>query len=419
MKLRSICSGFHRLRFFWSCLSFCSFFGVAVAQDASSNLPALPSGFYEAAANVIGDSEERSFGKLNFELGLLSQYDSNVTLGGGLQGQRDGQSDFLIQPSLKSSFQLGSGSGEWRFGLKGEVSRMNFEEFDRFNTTNYSFGLNGGYESSRAKLLFNTAYASRGGVNRFVGSFFEQTGVSSRVTGEYTISPKSSFEISFRQSSVDTETSGFADTSTTTFRVAALWQATPLIRLGPGFRYGIRTGEVGAQFQDAELTVAGPVLRLDYKLSTKVNLISNVGLGFADSPSGDDELLNWRVGLNYRASSLWGLNLRMVGDTQATLNTGGGFDQVSSYRFGYTRKIRSARLGLGVSYEDREIQGSSGVALGLRDSSYFNYTASLGLPVLGDEVDLSLNLAWRDFDSADSLQSWDGFQAGLSLAWLF
>ncbi|MDB4390918.1 hypothetical protein N9Z32_08895, partial [Akkermansiaceae bacterium] len=353
---------------------------------------------------------------LDFELGLLSRYDSNVTLGAP-QGRFDEESDFLIQPSLKSSFQLGSGSGEWRFGLKGEVTRMNFNELDRFNATNYSFGLNGGYQSSRAKLLFDTAYASTGGVNRFVGSFFEQTSVSSRLTGDYTISPKTSFELSLRQNSVGSETQGFADTSSTTFRVAALWKATPLIRLGPGFRYGVRTAEVG--LQDQELTVAGPVLRLDYKLSTKVSLTSNIGLGFADTPSGDDELLNWRVGLNYRASSLWGLNLRMVRDTQATLFAGGGFDEVSSYRFGYTRKIRSARLNLGVSYEDRAPQGSTQVVAGFRDSGFLNYTASLGLPVFGDEVDLSLDLAWRDFDSADTLQSWNGLQSGLSLAWSF
>jgi hypothetical protein len=296
---------------------------------------------------------------------------------------------------------------------------MEFNEVDRFNVTNYSFGLNGGYVSGRAKLLFNAGYASTGGVNRFVGDFLEQTSVSSRLTGDYTISPKTSFELSLRQNSNGIETQGFADTSSTTFLVAGLWKATPLVRLGPGFRYGIRTAEVGGAIQDQEFTVAGPALRLDYKLSTKVNLISNVGLGFADTPSGDDELLNFRVGLNYRASLLWGLNLSMIRDTQATLFAGGGFDQITSYRFGYTRKIRSARLNLGMSYEDRGPQGVTQVVAGFRDSSFLNYTASLGLPILGDAVDLSLNLAWRDFDTADTTQSWNGLQSGLSLAWSF
>ena len=414
MKLRSVCSSSHRLRLFWLSISAYSFSGLAVAQVA---LPSLPSGFYEFEAGVIGEEEKLSFGKLDFELGLLSLHDSNVTLGNS-RGRIEEESDFLFQPSLKSSFQLGSGSGEWRLGLKGDVTRMEFNEVDRFNITNYSFGFNGGYESGRAKLLFNADYASTGGVNRFVGNIFEQTSVYWRLKGEYTISPKSSLELSVRQTSQESQTSGFADTSATTFLVAVLWQATPLIRLGPGFRYGLRTADAGGP-QDQELTVVGPALRLDYKLSAKVDLTSNVGLGFADTPSGDDELLNWQLGLTYRASSLWGLNLSLIRDTQATLFAGGGFDQVSIYRFGYTRKIRSARLKLGVSYEDRAPQGVTRVVSGFRDSSFLNYTASLGLPVFGDAVDLSLDFAWRDFDTADTLRSWNGLQSGLSLAWSF
>ncbi|MDC0282996.1 DUF481 domain-containing protein [bacterium] len=416
MKLRGIRSSFYWFRFFCPALVAFSAAGVVSGQEGAAGLPELPSG-YEFETGVIGEEQEPSFGKLDFELGLLSRYDSNVTLGNP-QGRVEEESDFLIQPSLKSSFQLGSGSGEWRFGVKGDVTRMEFNEVDRFNTTNYSFGLNGGYQSGRAKLLFNAGYASTGGVNRFVGDLLEQTSVSSRLAGNYTISPKTSLELSLSQNSLTSETSGFADTSSTTFLVAGLWRATPLIRLGPGFRYGLRTAEVGGS-QDQELTVVGPALRLDYKLSTKVNLTSNVGLGFADTPSGDDELLNFRVGLNYRASSLWGLNLSMIRDTQATLFAGGGFDQVSSYRFGYTRKIRSARLNLGVSYEDRAPQGVTQVVGAFRDSSFLNYTASLGLPIFGDAVDLSLNLAWRDFDTAETLQSWNGLQSGLSLAWSF
>ena len=109
MKLRSIRSSFHRLRFFCPALAAFSAAGVVSGQEGAASLPELPSGFYEAAATVIGSGEEPSFGKLDFELGLLSRYDSNVTLGNP-QGRFEEESDFLIQPSLKSSFQLGSGS---------------------------------------------------------------------------------------------------------------------------------------------------------------------------------------------------------------------------------------------------------------------------------------------------------------------
>ncbi|MDC0306218.1 hypothetical protein OAL16_03415, partial [Akkermansiaceae bacterium] len=81
MKLRSNCLSSHRLRFFGPVLAAFSAAGVVNGQEGAARLPELPSGFYEAAATVIGEEETPSFGKLDFELGLLSRYDSNVTLG--------------------------------------------------------------------------------------------------------------------------------------------------------------------------------------------------------------------------------------------------------------------------------------------------------------------------------------------------
>ena len=416
MKLRPLRSSSHRLRFFWSSLSAYSIIEVAVAQDAFSNLPALPSGFYEAAATVIGEQEEPRLRDLDLRLSLKTLYDTNVTQGNEL-GPRPEESDFLVQPTLAGSYKIGPGN--WQIGATGSLGRINYLETDRFNATVYSAGLLGQYQTGKVTASLETGYAFNAGVNRLAGAFLEQKTFSNSARINYRLSSKTSAEVLWTQQSSNNETEGFADTSSNTVNAAALWQATPLIRLGPGFRYGVRTGNVGAQLQDTKLTVAGPLLRADYNLSAKVELTSSVGLDFADSPSGENELFNWRVGLNYRASALWGVNLKMVRDTQATLITGGGFDQISSYSFGYTRKIRRANLQLGVAYMDREPQGSTGAALGFRDSTAVDYTASLGFPIIGDEVDLNVNLAWRDFTAVDDLQSWDGFQSGLSLAWQF
>ncbi|MDA9831308.1 hypothetical protein N9C66_08195 [Akkermansiaceae bacterium] len=291
---------------------------------------------------------------------------------------------------------------------------MEYLETDDFDVTVYSAGLRGAYQTGKVTASVSTGYSSNGGVNRLAGAFIEQKNFSTLARINYRLSSKTSTELSWNQQSIESETDGFADTSSSTINAAALWQATPLIKLGPGFRHGVRTG-----FQDAEFTVNGPLLRADYRLSGKVNLSSSIGLDFADSPAGEQELFNWRLGLTYRASALWGLTFGMIRDTQATLITGGGFDQISSYRLGYNRKIGPARLRLGVAYIDRDPQGSSGVALGFRDSSSLDYSASLGFPVFGDNVDLSLNFAWRDFTAAEEQLSWDGFQSGLSLAWRY
>jgi hypothetical protein len=408
MKLRSIRSSFHRLRFFWSFLPAYSFFGLAVAQDALSD---LPSGFYEFTADVIGEEEEQSIGNLDLKLSIRTLYDTNVTQGNDI-GPRPEESDFLVQPTLAGSYEIGPGN--WQIGVTGSYARINYLETDEFNANVYSAGLLGQYQTGKITASVKTRFANNAGVNRFVGAFLEQRTFSNSAKINYRLSSKTSAEVSWTQQSIENQTDGFVDTSSNTLNAAALWQATPLVRLGPGFRYGVRTG-----FEDSEFTAVGPLLRADYNLSAKIDLTSSVGLDFAETPSGENELFNWRVGLNYRASALWGVNLKMVRDTQATLITGGGFDQISSYSFGYTRKIRRANLQLRVAYVDIDPQGSTGAALGFRDSTSVDYTASLGFPIIGDEVNLNVNLAWRDFTTVDDLQSWDGFGSGLSLAWRF
>ena len=67
-----------------------------IGQEGTAEPPELSSG-NEFETGVIGEEQEASFGKLDFELSLLSRYDSNVTLGNP-QGRFEEKSDFLIQP---------------------------------------------------------------------------------------------------------------------------------------------------------------------------------------------------------------------------------------------------------------------------------------------------------------------------------
>ena len=144
MKIRPSRSSFNWLRFFWSSLSAYSVFGIAVAQDAFSNLPALPSGFYEAAATVIGEQEEPRLGDLDLSFSLKTLYDTNVTQANEL-GPRPEESDFLVQPTLAGSYKIGPGN--WQIGATGSLGRINYLKTDGFNATVYSAGLLGQYQT--------------------------------------------------------------------------------------------------------------------------------------------------------------------------------------------------------------------------------------------------------------------------------
>lgn len=383
----------------------------AQGQDVIGKLPSLPSGFYEAAASRI--SEDKGLGVFEGSLSIRSLYDSNVTQGSS-RGVRPRESDFVIEPTLRASYRIGN--SRWYLGAESELSRLTYTDADEFNSTNYSLGFYGGYQSKILVASFKTSFTSQGGINRRAGEFLEQEVFKGGLLASYRFSPKTSLLASWDHNITQNQTGGFSDTSSSTFGLSAVWRATPLLNIGPGFRYGVRVG-----VDDEEFIVFGPTLRLDYQLSTKVKLRSSIGLDFSDSPFGvNDELWNWSISLNYKASELWGFLLTMKRDTRASLSRDGGFDQTSAIRLNYWRKMRRARLGLGVAYEDREPQGALlGGVTGIRDSSFLKYSASLSMPIYKDDVDLSFNLAWLDQSADDDSFSWDGFQAGVGLSWSF
>jgi hypothetical protein len=386
------------------------------AQDALAGLPSLPTGFSEAPPSAptslssSGAADEQS---LNWNFGLSTLYDSNVRQGNDTAA-RPNESDFSLTPNLNLNYLRKSSL--WQFGSQARLSYQYFLENDDFNQPNYSLGLFGGYQSTRLVASFSSDLSSSSGFNRFTGSFIEQLSYSTGILASYRLSGKTSFLASWNQQNIESETTGFEDTSSTTLGLSALWRVTPLINIGPGMRYGLRSGGNA----NGDFTVLGPTFRFDYQLATRVKLRSSVGVDFSESPDNDDErLMNWSLSLDYERSSLWGLGLSMIQDTQATFITGGGFDQTSSYRLNYRRKIRNAHLRLDLSYEVRDPQGAPQMVSGIRDFNFLSYGASLSFPVFGDHANFATNVTWRDQSAEDDGFSWEGFQWGANLGWKF
>ena len=345
---------------------------------------------------------------LEITLGLSSLYDSNLT-----QLPDGGESDWILAPEIAAEYQFGN--SRWNLGARGKLSYDSYQKRDDFNDTSYLLDFFGGYQSRKLDASFTTGISSTSGINRLAAGFIEQSSFKNSLEASYRFSRKTSLNANWDQRLTESQSEGYGDTSSETAAFSALWQATPLISIGPGFRYGIRTGN-----DDEEFTVMGPTLRLDYKLSTKIKLRSTIGIDYSDSPySGDDNLLNWSLGLNYRASSLWGFDLESIQDTRATLSTGGGFDEISSFRLNYWRKVRRARVELGVAYEDRSATDSQLSLTVPRDFEYLTLSAAMSLPVFRDRADLKIYVKWRDQDGDDDNLSWDGVQTGLSLTWQF
>ncbi len=380
-------------------------------RDVVGEMPSLPSGF-SSSGSMISMSEADDYGGFDFSLGLNSLFDTNITQASG-NGPVEVESDWIITPSLHASYLLGG--SRFQLGARAEVEAPFYQDRDDFNATNYSLNAFGGYRSRKVVASFTTGISSDSGINRLTSGFTEQFSYNSGFLASYRFSGKTSLLASWDQRDIESRTSGFSDTSSLTAGLSGIWQATSRLSIGPGYRYGVRTGE-----DDEELTVVGPTLRLDYQLSTKVKLRSSFGLDRSDSPfSGTSTQPNWSLALDYRASARWGFNLTTIQDTQATFSQGGGFDQSTAYRLTYWRQIRRARLELGLSYEDREPIDIPLNAAGLRDTQYTTLSAALTLPVFKRQADLTFSVNWRDQSSSDDQYTWDGWQSGVGIKWQF
>lgn len=383
------------------------------AVDILRDLPSLPTGFTNSSLWTPDLEEDSPSGGLDFSLSLSALYDSNVNQASGSRLDPE-DSDFIVNAGLSASYLIGDET--WQLGVNANVGYRHYFERDDFSDPTYGLSIHGGYNAAKTVISFSTNFGFSSGVNVESGNFLEQISIGSNLSARYQLSGKTSLLASWAQSFSYNQTSGFSDTSSWTAEISGIWQATPRINLGPGIRYGVRGGSQGA-----DTTILGPTFRLNYDLSTKVSLRSSVGADFTDSSlSGTSESLNWSLGLSYKASNRWGLNLSMIRDIEATpIRGGAGFNETTSVRLGYWRTILKAKASLGISYQDRSSVDGSFATTGLGDSQLITTTAGLSMPIFKREARLNLNLSYRDFDGGSSDDSWDGWQTGVSLGYRF
>lgn len=386
-----------------------SFPCVLFGQDQAGETPSLPSGFSSSTSLFsLAEGKSKQFEGLDLSLGFSGRYESNVT-----QVASDKEQDWVYTPKIDIGYLLGN--SRWNLSARGNYAYESYQERDDFSGANYSFTLSGGYQSQKLNTSLDLGLSSASGINRIAGGFIEQKSFKSGLSSTYRLSGKTSLDFSWNQTSTESRTQDYGDTSSVTAGLSAMWQATPLISVGPGIRYGVRTG-----YDEEEFTVVGPTVRFDYELSTKVALNSSFGMDRSDSPySRDDSQLNWAIGLNYRASSLWGFNLQAIQDTQATLSTGGGFSQVASYKLSHWRKIRKAQVEVAVTYEDRSSTDTRSAAGVTRDVEYLTFSAAVRLPVFRERADMSFYVRQREQTSKNVDLSWDGVQTGLDFTYRF
>ncbi len=383
------------------------------AGNAAYTFDGRPTGFNNAPVIVpSGKSAGKRFKGFDFSTNLTGTYNSNVTQASDRPGDPV-TGDFIL--GLGGTVSYLSSARVWTFG--GNYSGSYDQYFDNgdFSGFNQSGGLVANYDGGKLSATFNTGLTfGRGGNRNYVSSsFVEQLDINSNLSVRYAYSAKTSVTADAGYSFTTASGGNFNDTSSSNLGFSALWKYSPLTEFGPGIRY---TGNYGGGNNDR--TTIGPTLTLNYKLSSKVSLNSKIGLDFADYSNGGsaDATSSALIGLNYNASSLWGMNLSLYRDARADASVPGAFTEVTSLRLGYNRKIRRATFGLGLGYEVSTTENSSSVIGGGRpDRDYFTFDTSLGMAVFRNTTQASVFYRYSD-QSAGAIESFDSSQVGFSLS---
>lgn len=381
---------------------------AAQAQDLEAPLVVPPSGFSELPAGMLPPGNVLLEG-LSYSVSSGYTYDSNLFQGSGGPGSPI-EDDIIL--SFAPGMTYRTQGSTWALGLRGSLNYSSFLNHDDLGGLGYDGAVDLTYAQQPLTLSASMGYGLDQGVNRSYGSKYVETErFNGSLRASYRLSPKTSLDARLGHS-FSVPDGGFTTTESTNFDITAMWKATPLITVGPGIGWSWQGGDTQATRE-----TVGPLLRLTYKLSQKVALDGSFGLDFAefgDTGRSDTSFSN-RLGINYRASSLWGMNLSFSQGTEADGASAGNFRETTAWRIGVNRKIRRANLGLGLSYETNATVTPTGAgAAGERD--YLRFDSSLSMPVFWQRAQATTFVSWNQESGG---REWDGVRFGISLSAAF
>lgn len=418
--------------------------GQAAADDRSAPWVAAPGGFSSAYGAAYGAPYGASYGAsygafpaissangfnpmptaylfggglgddlldgLSLGATLSGTYDSNPSQG---YGPRDdsGEGDFFL--TLGGNVGYRSTASDWTYGVNYSGSYSEYFTQSELSGYNQSLGGSVNYEGGPLTLTLTLGLGFGSGANRYYESVVDELSCNYGLSARYRVSPKTSLTGDFSQSFNSASDGGFSDIGSFNLGASALYRYSSLTEFGPGIRYTRDSGD-----SQMDRSSFGPTMTVNYTLSRKVSLNSRIGVDFASYEDGTnaDPSLSGSIGLNYRASSLWGMNLSLNRDMQADPSKEGGFSEITALRLGYHRKIRRVAWNLGLSYETNAAEAPDGVETGAEDRDYLSFDSSLGMPLFADTCNGSVFLRYSDESGGTAGETWDSIQTGFSLS---
>jgi hypothetical protein len=341
-----------------------------------------------------------------------SMYDSNIFKSNGLDGESLGGDTIL---SASPTIAYSNPGTNLTLSAAATVSYTEYLDHPDFGGFGGSGMLSAVYEGAKSTIKTSLNMARELGTNRsYDSSYVERNVFSYDLELAYRISRKTTLEASLNYKWDDA--SGFGGTSGLVLEASAMWRYSPLLKIGPGVRYNLQSGDL-----QEDRKSFGPTLRADYKLTAKVVVNAETGVDFIRYSGSDaisDEFVFVRLGAKYTPSALWSFDLSVFRDAQAAPTEAGAYRESFSTKAGVTRKIRTARLSLGVTYETDSLSATNGSDLPDPTGHLLTYDTMLSMPIFRGRSNLDLFYRWRNETGATG-SAWDGYQVGFGVSTKF
>jgi hypothetical protein len=373
-----------------------------------------PSGFSQAGANpfaytTLGSGLGELARRFSYGISANTVYDSNFFQA---PFNEEDEVTFTLSPFLAFQTQ----GSRVKVGARVALNYNAYLENSDNNGLGYNFSADASYQGGPLSANASISTSLDQGVNRYYGSNFVETStISTSLGASYRLTGKTSLDGRFGYSWTEPDQGGLGQSDTTSIDLSAMWQATPLLRVGPGIGWTLNTGE-----NQVDRQTLGPILRAQYQLGNRIAIDGTFGLDFVDysGPGGSDTTFSGSLGVSWNPSPLWGMNFTFFQGTSADGSTAGGltgaFRETTSFTLDYNRRIRRASLNLGLTYSIDDSTSPVGlVAPGSTD--YFSFDATLSMPVFANRANASVFYSWSQ-ESGNALRDWSGHQIGCSIS---
>lgn len=339
---------------------------------------------------------------------LSATYDSNPR-----QGYGGGSNDADMFATLGGMIGYHTTASELTFGISYSGSYSAYADQTNLNAYNQGAQAWAKYEGGPLSVNLNVGLTTNDSANRYYGAVVKQTSINYGLSGRYRLSDKTVLTGNVGQHFTQAS-GGYTDTTSLTAGLSVLWRYSERTEFGPGVRYTADSG-----MSDNFRTSFGPTVTCNYKLSGKISLNSQLGLDFIDyEAGGDDTMVSAMIGLNYRASELWGMTMSFYRGGQAAPTLDNGTMEVNNFSLSYYRKIQRGVWTLGMTYETTSrgtVTNPNGMS---DDSDYFGVFTGYSMPVFKDTCNLSTNLNWSE-NSGGTTNGTGSFQATIGISRTF